>query len=51
MTITSIGKISKNSFISALILLKYEDYNSFVKIFKYLNEMYNFNPKVIHIDY
>ena len=51
MTITSLDKISKNSFIAALILLKYEDYNSFVKIFKYLNEMYNFNPKVIHIDY
>ena len=38
MTITSIDRISKNSFVAALILLKYEDYNSFVKIFRYLNE-------------
>jgi len=51
MSITGLDKISKNSFNLALKLLKYEDYNSFLKFFKYLNETFNFNQKVIHIDY
>lgn len=27
------------------------DYISYTKIFKYLKECYNFNPKIIHCDY
>ncbi len=51
MTITGVDNNNKNSYISAFILLQYEDYISFSKIFKYLNDMLNFNPNVVHIDY
>ena len=50
MTISCTNK-ENISYIYALILLKFEDYISFIKIFEYLNSMYNFNPHIIHIDY
>jgi len=40
-----------NNTYACLILLQYEDHISFTKIFKYLHEMFNFSPKVVHIDY
>ena len=51
ITITCTEKAANNTYIACLILLKYEDHISFIKIFKYLQEMFNFNPKVVHIDY
>ena len=51
MTITGEDNINKNCYICSLILLKYEDSISLEKIFKYMNEIFNFNPKVVHIDY
>ena len=51
MTITGVDKITKNTYICCFILLKYEDEESFIKIFKYLREMYLFNPLVVNIDY
>ena len=30
---------------------KYEAYLSFNQILAYLNNMFNFNPKIVHIDY
>ena len=51
MTITGNDNNNKNSYIAALILLKNEDFHSFYKTFKYLNEIFQFNKKVILIDY
>ena len=51
MTISGVDRSDNNSYIYTLILLKYEDTTSFYKIFQYLNNMYQFNPKVAHIDY
>jgi hypothetical protein len=51
LTITGIDNNSKSSYLCALILIKYEDSNSFNKIFSYLNNMYEFNPRIVHIDY
>ena len=51
MTITGLDNNTNNIYLCALIFLKYEDTQSFIKIFKYLNEMYKFSPKIIHIDY
>ena len=50
MTITCPEK-TNNTYIACLILLQYEDHISFTKIFKYLHEMFNFSPKVVHFDY
>jgi hypothetical protein len=51
LTIIGIDNNSKSSYLCALILIKYEDSNSFNKIFSYLNNMYEFNPRIVHIDY
>ena len=51
LTITGADKSTNNSYICALILLRYEDTTSFIKIFKYMKEFYNFYPKVVHIDF
>ena len=50
-TLSCIDNITNNSYICALILIKYEDTQSFIYVFKYLNNMFNFIPKKIHIDY
>ena len=50
-TIAGTDKNTNNTYISALILIKYEDPKSFEKIFKYLNSIYNFNPSIVHIDF
>ena len=51
LTISGYNKSTFSTYICELTLIKYEDYVSFQKIFKYLNEMYDFNPSIIHIDY
>ena len=51
MTITCSENTTNNTYIACLILLQYEDHISLIKIFKYLHEMFKFNPKVVHIDY
>ena len=51
LTIIGIDNNSKSSYLCALILIKYEDSNSFNKIFSYLNNMYEFNQRIVHIDY
>ena len=51
LIITGVDNETNNTYIIALILLKYEDTISFIKIFKYMKDMYNFNPGVVHIDY
>ena len=48
LTITGIDNNNENSYICALILIRYEDENSFNYVFKYLSDMYGFNPKNIH---
>ena len=51
LTITCYDNSNQSTYIIALILIQYEDTQSFEKIFKYLNEMFNFNPAITHIDY
>ena len=51
MTITCADNDTKNTFISGLVFLNFEDNILFTKIFKYLHEMFEFNPRVVHIDY
>ena len=51
MTITCVDNNKKNTFIRGLVFLNFEDNISFTKIFKYLHEMFEFNPRVVHIDY
>ena len=48
LTITGIDNNNENSYICALILIRYEDENTFKFAFKYLCDMYGFNPKNIH---
>lgn len=49
LTISGVDNITINTFILALILIQYEDVNSFENIFRYY--LYKFNPKLVHIDY
>ena len=51
LTISGIDNNNNSTYLCALILLKYEDNSSFITIFKYLNEYYKFNRKIVNIDY
>ncbi len=51
LTITGLNNINNNSYLSCLILFKYENTETFTKIFKYLSDNYKFNPKIVNIDY
>ena len=51
LKIAGIYNNSKSSYLCALILIKYEDSNLFNKKFSYLNNIYEFNPRIVHIDY
>ena len=51
LTITGYDNTKYISYICCLALIKYEDTISFTKIFRYLNEMFNFNPLIVPIDY
>lgn len=49
LTLSGVDNTTNNSNICALILIKYEDSQSFIYVFKYLYNMFNFAPKIIHI--
>ncbi len=51
ISITGVKNKSNSSFILALVLIKFEDTNSFYYSFKYINTMLKFKPKVAYIDY
>jgi hypothetical protein len=51
LTISGIDNNNNSTYLCALILLKYEDNITFIKIFKYLKEYYKFNPTIVNIDY
>ena len=51
LTISCYDNNTKSTYISALILIRYEDSISFQKTFKYLNILFDWNPLICHIDY
>ena len=51
MTITEVNNKNNTTNLCALIGIIYEDYLSFYYTLKYLNNFYNFEPKIIHIDF
>ena len=51
ITISGVENESIKSNLNALVFIKYEDTCSYKMVFKYLNDLYKFNPKVIHIDF
>ena len=51
LTISKLNKKNNNTNILAFIFLKYEDYNSLKKVFTYFIEMYEFDPKIVNIDF
>lgn len=51
MTIYSIESKLKKSIIAAFICLKYNDYNSLIKIFSLLNALYSFSPISVNCDF
>ena len=51
MTITAVNNKNNTTNLCALIGIIYEDYLSFYYTLKYLNNFYNFEPKIIHIDF
>ena len=51
MTLSGVNKLSKNTYIWALVLLIYEDYKSIYLALKYLNIFFGFEPKIVNIVY
>ena len=51
ITISGVENKLIKSNLNALIFIKYEDTFSYKMVFKYLCDLYKFNPKVIHIDF
>ena len=51
MIISTINKNYNTTKICCFIALKFTDTLSYIRIFEYLNKNFNFNPKIIHIDY
>ena len=51
VTMSGVNSDTNYSNLNALVFIKYEDKFSYEMVFRYLNTLYNFNPKVIHIDY
>ena len=51
MTITCINKKTNSTKICYFIAFKYQDVESYIRIFEYLKNNYNFSPKILHIDY
>ena len=51
MIITGVNNKDNTTNFCALIGLKYEGYLSFYYTLKYLNNFYNYEPKIIHIDF
>ena len=51
MTLTCVNDKDNISNICSLVCIVYEDYKSIYYALKYLHDIYNFNPKFMHIDY
>ena len=51
MTISAVNESKNLTNICCLIGLIYEDYLSLYYTFKYLNNFFHFNPKIINIDF
>ena len=51
LTIATLDKDNIKTILVGFILFIYKDSISFLKIFEYLNNIYNFNPTIIHSDY
>ena len=51
MTISCFNNKDNITNICCFILYKYEDHISLYHIFKYLNNFFQFNPKIINIDF
>ena len=51
MTLSSIDEKNNRTVLLCFILFIYMDWTSYLNIFKYLNELYKFNPSIIHTDY
>ena len=51
LTIATIDNKNMKTILVGFVLFIYKDSNSFLKIFEYLNNIYNFNPTILHSDY
>jgi len=51
LTIATIDYKNNKSLLIGFIHYKYMDYITYLNIFKYLNEINSFNPRIIHSDF
>lgn len=51
MTITCFDNKSKSTKICCFACIKYLDTTSYIKTFKFINELFDYNPSIVHIDY
>ena len=51
MSLYAINENNKSIIIPCLILLKYKDSHSLIKLFELLNILYKFNPKCVNTDF
>ena len=51
MTVYTIDPKNNRTILTALILLKFADENSLIKIFSLLSALYNFSPSCVTIDF
>lgn len=51
LTITGVNKNNLNSYLCGFILIQYETHETFYRVFKYLYDMFDFNPIIVNIDY
>ena len=51
LTITGVNKNNLNSYLCGLVLIQYETHETFYRVFKYLHDMFDFNPIIVNIDY
>ena len=51
MSIATIDYDNNTTILVGFVNLKYIDSQSILNVFKYLNENFNFNPKIIHSDF
>ena len=51
LTIATIDNKNMKTILVGFVLFIYKDSNSFLKNFGYLNNIYNFNPTILHSDY
>ena len=51
MTIASLNYKENKTILICFVSLKYLDKISYLKIFKYLNKNFKFNPTILHSDF